>query len=103
MSLKDIIEQDLNIFFNTDEFATIHNIGGREFPIVMDNDRLSQLTKKDYDGLYIGDLLFYVSALELGTKPKPGNVILFDEKPYIIFDAKEDDGIYEIILKASES
>lgn len=99
---KDYLQQDLNTFINLDEFATVHNIGGRELSVVVDNDKLSQRTQRDYEGIYVGDLLFFINALEFGVRPKPETVILFDSKPYTVFDAQEDNGVYEIILKASE-
>ncbi|MCR4436165.1 MAG: hypothetical protein QHH06_10330 [Clostridiales bacterium] len=100
---KDYINSDLSSFFNPDEFAEIHTIEGRELLVVVDNDRLSQRTQKEYEGIYVGDLLFFVSAADYGTRPKPGEVVRFDQVPYEVFDVKEGGGVYEIILKASES
>ena len=99
---KDYLSQDLSTFFNSDEFAELHDINGRQFFVILDNDRLSQRTQREYEGIYVGDLLFYVSASDYGARPKPGEVIKFDQAPYEVFDVKEDGGIYEIVLKASE-
>ncbi|HWQ29878.1 MAG TPA: hypothetical protein VN549_02720 [Negativicutes bacterium] len=102
-NFKEIISADMAVFFNMGEFATVHNLGGRELPVIVDNDRLAQRTKKEYEGIYIGDLLFYVQSSIMGTRPKPGMFLEFDSIPYEVFDATEDSGVYEIILKASES
>ena len=99
---KESIQIDLSIFFSINEFAEIHNIGGRELSIVVDDERLAKRTQKDYQGIYVGDLLFFIRVLELGPRPKPESIILFDNKPYTVFDVQEDNGVYEIILKASE-
>lgn len=100
--LADYLASDRNVFINLDEFGTIHNIGGRELSVVVDNDRLTVRTQKDYQGIYVGDILFFVSASAFGKRPKPEMVLLFDDVPYTVFDAQEDNGVYEIILKASE-
>jgi len=102
-NLKDVFAADLGVFFNINELAEVHNVGGRELPVIVDNDKLAQRTQKDYEGIYIGDLLFYVSVSAMGEKPKPGKLLLFDSVPYEVFSATEDTGMYEIILKASES
>jgi hypothetical protein len=100
---KDQIAQDLATFFSANEFDETHTIEGRELSVVVDNDRLSQRTQREYEGIYVGDLLFYVSAADYGTRPRPGEMLRFDKKPYIVFDVKEDCGMYEVILKASDS
>lgn len=102
-SFKDYLASDLDIYFNPDEFGEMHDIDGRQLLVIFDNDRLSQRTQKEYEGIYVGDLLFFVSAADYGTRPKPGETVRFDGEPYEVFDAKEDNGVYEIILKGSAS
>ena len=102
-SFKDYLASDLDIIFNPDEFGELHDVDGRQLLVVLDNDRLSHRTQKEYEGIYVGDLLFFVSAANYGTRPKPGEIVRFDGEPYEVFDAKEDSGVYEIILKGSAS
>lgn len=103
MALKDQIQSDTDIFFNPDEFGELHDIDGRQLLIVVDNDRLSKRTQREYDEIYVGDLLYFVKATDYGSRPKPNSVQLFDKRPYEIFDIRENMGMYEIILKGSET
>lgn len=102
-AFRDQMALDQAVFFNLDEFAETHTIEGRGVSLVVDNDRLSQRTQKEYEGIYVGDLLFFVSAADYGTRPRPGETVRFDGEPYEVFDAREDNGVYEIILKGSAS
>jgi len=98
MSLKDQIQADLDIFFNTDEFGEVHKINGRELTIIVDNERLMERTKKEFDGVSIGELLYFVKASEYGEKPVIGEAQRFDKRQMYVVDVKESDGVYEIIL-----
>ncbi|WP_422447808.1 hypothetical protein [Thermoanaerobacterium sp. DL9XJH110] len=99
MSFKDIIQSDLNVFFNLDEFAETHTIDGRPLNVIVDNDRLQQRSKKEYDGISVGEILFYVKASDFGERPEQGTPMVFDGRQMYVFDCREDDGVYEIILQ----
>lgn len=99
MSLKDQLLSDLDaVFFNLDEFAEIHNIDNRQISIIVDNDKLQERSKKEYDGISTGEILYYVKASEFGKRPEPGTPQIFDGRQMYIFDSREDMGVYEIIL-----
>lgn len=96
---KDYLNSDLNgLFFNADEFAEVHTIGTRQLNIVVDNDRLMYRSKKEFDGITVGEILYFVNAAEYGQKPKEGESQFFDGRNMQVFDVREDDGMYEIIL-----
>jgi hypothetical protein len=97
--LKDQIALDLTVFINPDEFGERHEINGSFFNVVIDNDQLMQRSKKEFDGLSVGELLYYVSAAEYGTPPTIDEVQIFDRKVMQVFDVRVDTGIYEIILR----
>jgi len=96
--LKDQIAQDRAVFFNLNEFAEPHVIDGRTLNIVVDNDQLMRRSKKEYDGLSVGEILYFVSAADFGERPQPGAPQVFDGRQMYVFDAREDMGVYEIIL-----
>lgn len=104
---KDFFQEDLGIMLNLEEFAEECNIDGKVLSAVVDNDRLQERTKKEYEGIYVGDILYYVKVLdwkERGLKePKPDSIQQFNKKRYIVFDIREDVGMYEIILKYNGS
>lgn len=99
---KDIIAQDMNIFMNSNEFAEPHIINGRTFNIVIDNDHLQERSKKEYDGISVGELLYFVAVNEYGNPPAVDEYQAFDNRPMRVFDVREDMGMYEIILKRNE-
>ncbi|MFO7153943.1 MAG: hypothetical protein DIU64_003140 [Caldicoprobacter oshimai] len=89
--------KDLAIFFN--DFAEPHTINGKVINIIVDNDRLIQRSKKEYDGLSVGELLFYVKKTDFGERPEVDAPLIFDNRQMYVFDCREDEGIYEIILR----
>lgn len=97
-SFKDILKQDALIFFNCDEFAETHTIDGRSLVVVIDNDKLMERTQKDFYGMSIGEILYYVKADDFGDLPEQGTPQNFDDMNMYVFNAREDNGIYEIIL-----
>lgn len=98
MSFKDQIESDLVVFFNTEEFATPHVIDGRTLNVIVDNDRLKERSKKEYDGITVGEILYLVKISDYGECPERGAPQTFDGRQMWVFDYQKDDGIYEIIL-----
>ncbi|WP_147564685.1 hypothetical protein [Clostridium tyrobutyricum] len=100
---RDYFQRDLDIFTNSDEFAEEHVIDGRRIKIVVDNDELKERTKNEYDGIYVGDTLYFVKVSEYGRKPEIDAVQIFDGAFATIFDVKEISGMYEIILKFNRS
>lgn len=105
MSLfKDLLQQDIdNVFMNPDELGEPHMIGDKQFAVVVDYELLKQRTKKEYDGMYVGDILFFVSAKKYGTAPKIDSMLTFDGKTYMVFDARTQGGVHEIILQRNGS
>lgn len=103
MGFKEELEKDLDTFFNIQEFGEDHIVDRRKLSVVIDMDRLKERTKKEYEGIYVGDLLYFVNSKEYGKIPEIDDTQVFDGKLYKIFDAKNDMGVYEIILKIVRS
>jgi len=98
MNFKDQLKADLDIFFDPDVFGEVHKINGRDLTIVVDNERLMERKEKEFDGVSIGELLYFVKASDYGTSPKINEAQRFDNRQMYVADVKETDGIYEIIL-----
>lgn len=103
MGFKDTVTQDIAIWFNTSEFAEPHKIDDRTLNIIVDNDRLMRRSKKEYDGISVGEILYYVKKEDYGERPAEGTPQLFDGRLMYVFDCREDSGIYEIILRQNRS
>ena len=103
MNFKEQLNNDLDIFFNPEEFGEDHIIDGKVVNVIVDNETLKSRNKKEYDGIVQADLLYFAKEEDLLKEPRPDSVQLFDGVPYIIFDAKSDEGVYEIILQSNKN
>ncbi len=102
MNFKDMIQSDLDfVFFNSEEFAESHNINGKVVSCIVDNDRLIERSKKEFDGIYVGELLIFVRKEEIKGKLSQGMPLIYDNRQMNIFSVREDEGMYEIILNAN--
>lgn len=99
MNFKEMLQEDINIFLNADEFAEPHKIDNRTLDIVVDNDELMERSKKEYDGISVGEVLYFVNAYDFGEIPEENTPQVFDGRMMYVFSAREDNGIYEIILR----
>jgi hypothetical protein len=98
---KDFLANDLNTFFNLEEFSEIHNIDGNDITIVPDDDLLKERQIKSAGGTYVGDLLFYVRKSDWGPRPAIGSqVVKFDQERYRVTDYQENSGVCTITLEA---
>ena len=106
-SFKDQLEKDFDsTFFNMNEFAELHNIDGKEVPVVVDNDTLLALNlgkNADSDGIFEDAKLFFILKKYLDSEPVIGQIIDFDGESYPIGNILEDFCGYTIILRVNES
>lgn len=100
MNFKDLLKEDLaNTFFNVDEFAEIHTIDKVEKLIIVDNDKIKEVSKATNQGISLGEIFYSIPVSNYGSKkPHVGDSQLFDNKLMYITSVNEDVGLYEIIL-----
>ncbi len=104
MGFKEQVSNDRAVFLSVDEFGDLHQIqyrpghGPEPITAIVDEQRLTERASREYDGLYIGELLYFVSAAVFAIPIVKGQKQLFDGKPYTVADVREEDGMYEIIL-----
>ena len=103
---KEYVKNDIdNIFINNDEFSEKVMINGVEVSVMEDSDKLEYKIKKDYDGLIIGDILFYISETDYAMIPKVENppvthmAINYRGNPCTVMNVNKQMGMYEIILQ----
>lgn len=105
-SFKEQLEKDFETtFFNTDEFAEIHELQGNEVPVVVDNDIIIALSlgkHADTDGIFTDDKMIFVQKKYLEFEPVAGQHLSFDGEIYPIKTVNEDMGGYTIILSGNE-
>lgn len=101
--LKDVVSKDLSVFFNLDDFAEERVIDNKTIQVIIDNDRLKERTKKEYDDISVGEILYFCLTSDLEKPPKQGGFQLFGARQMEIFDCREDNGVSEIILIQNRS
>lgn len=106
MGIKDQIAADLEIFFNLDEFAEMHNINGRQLPAIVESAATrvrSNRKSENYDGIYGGEVVVYVRAADFPAVPSYGQTFRLDGKLYYVAECTNEGGVLEIVLGANES
>lgn len=104
MSFKDQLNSDRAVFLNEAEFGEKHQIqyrpghGAEPVTAIVDEQRLTDRAKKEYDGLYIGELLYYAAVDAFAIPIVTGQKQMFDGKAYTVADVRTANGMYEIIL-----
>lgn len=102
---KEYVSKDIDIFINLDEFSETVKINNVDVKVVEDYDKLEYRIKKNYDGLIIGDVLFYISELEYAKIPKVPKIpktdvaVTYNGAPCLIMNVNKQMGVYEIILQ----
>lgn len=103
---KEYVQHDIgNTFVNQTEFASTVNINGVSVDVVEDKDQLLYRIKKNYDGLVVGDILFYISMGEyskiphVSSIPTANEAVTYNGRPCVITEANAQEGMYEITLQ----
>ena len=106
MNFKEYVQHDIeNTFVNDSEFASSVNINGVSVNVIEDKDQLLYRIKKNYDGLVVGDVLFFISKDEyakiprVSATPSVREAVSYNGRPCTIIDVNFQDGMYEIILE----
>lgn len=99
MSAKDWFASDRDAILDIEVFGEEHSIDGRRTMIVVDRDALQERQKKEFDGIYVADMLYYVRTEDMTRRAKVDGAQTVDGVLYIIVDIRGDDGITEVLLK----
>lgn len=103
MDLNRIFLNDLHIFF--DEISEDVQINYIAVNVVLDHDKLQDRSKKEYDGISVGDILYFAKKEELlkklGGIPNSEDIQNFNGRTCTVFDVREDKGLIEVILNSN--
>ena len=104
MSFKDQIQQDLDaVLLDTDEFAELHRIEGKEIPVVVDNDQLVKLKQGQILGLVEADLLLMGKESDFPADMEPGRLLNVDGRELIVATSGTDMGLIEVALRQNRT
>lgn len=103
-AFKDMVARDLDItILNTDEFAELHMVEGKEIPVVMDDDRLTTLKKGQILGLVEADMLLMGKVSDFPDDMEPGRLLNVDGRELIVTKANKDMGLIEAALSQNRT
>ena len=105
-AFMESIEGDIDdVFFDTDFFAHIHLINGKDIPVIADESELMEALKKDYgrgdrgDGIFKDETRLFVRKSDIGeTRLKINSIMEVDGRDLFVHDTKEEEGVFKITL-----
>ena len=107
-SFKEQLEVDIdNVFFNMDEFGSVHDINGMELQVVIHEDVNAAHyggTTRNFDGLSSDSPIVAVRREDLGKKlPAYGQNFKLDGKLYKVQNVSDEMGVVHIQLMSYRS
>lgn len=106
---KELVYQDIHhAFLNPEEFGERHMVDGKEMTVIIDGNEVTERSRKQADsgrieGIYLRQVMLYVSRQEFGSLPASGRILKLDRTSYRVMDATDEGGIYSITLGAVRS
>lgn len=104
-TFKEWMHQDISqVFIDVEEHGDLATINGAQVPVVWDGDELNYRIRTDYQGLLVGDALFYISAESweqvpnVRHPPRADEAILIDGRHATITMVQENAGMYDITI-----
>lgn len=103
-TFKDMVAHDIDTtFLNTDEFAELHIVEGKEIPVVMDDDRLTTLKQGQILGLVEADTLLMGKVSDFPSEMEPGRLLNVDGRELIVTNTGRDMGLIEVALSQNRT
>lgn len=104
MSFKDQIKRDIDtVFLNLDEFAELHRIEGKQIPVVVDDNQLTELKKGQILGLVEADMLLMGRECDFPANLAPGRLLNVDGRELIVVNSGKDEGLVEVALSQNRT
>lgn len=105
-TFKDLIHEDLNVFFNFNEFGEMHELDGTPTLIVLDDEGSKELSgtiemENTMRGIFQETLTIYVKSADY-EKPDVGYRLNLDGKDYYVTSASKSSGLLRIDLVSYE-
>jgi len=101
-SFKDDMAGDLDdTFMDIEEFADLHEVNGREIPIMFDDERLEKIRKfrgDIRDDVFQGEVFFFALERDLGCSLQVNELITLDGKEKFVHSAELKEGLWSIVL-----
>lgn len=106
-AFKDMVAHDLDAtFLNTDEFAEIHMVEGKEIHVVADEDGTSKLAKlgdNRIHGVNKADMLLMGKVSDFPADMEPGRLLNVDGRELIVIEINKNMGLIEVELRQNRT
>lgn len=104
MTFKDVLAKDRSAFLNPSEFADAHELNGRKVTCLVDsNELLTRQQGRYLEGVSTSQILLYILAEDLPTKPSIGSVMTLDGKRYLVQEVSDEAGIWAVTLDVARA
>ncbi len=97
---KDILDADLDVFVNTEEFGEESSINGRFIIVVEDSDGVKEYKNNNADLLYEDLLMIYCRVQDLDSI-NIDNYVDYNGMFYTVLSKDKQGGMYQLVLKRS--
>lgn len=104
-TFKEWMERDISaVFVDVEEHGDMATINGVEVPVVWDGDTLNYRIRANYQGLVLGDALFYISAHDwekvprVSHPPRTDEAIQINGRNATLTVVQENAGLYDITI-----
>jgi hypothetical protein len=108
MALKDVIQNDLSVFFSLDEFAEYIDIDGQQVLAIIGSDEFNERPRHPEDlynitnGIYQSSITILVKSADF-EKPVVGQQISINGEDYYVVSVSEESGVIKINATANEA
>lgn len=97
---KDIMNNDLNVFINLEEFGEEVTINGTPIIVVEDEEGMKEYKKQNLELFYEDMILFYCLEIDF-DRINIDNHIEYNGLFYNVISKNKQDGLYQVVLKRS--
>lgn len=105
MTFKELMQRDLDTFFNANEFAEEHDLNGAKCLAILSNSTSKdQLLKPPvaFDNFDSNNITVYCKVSSLKEAPKKNNRFTLDGELYIVQSCSDGHGVLEIVLGVND-
>lgn len=104
-AFKDTVRKDVKTtFINFDEFASWHNLNGKDVLCIIDKDITSEMEarNRDIEGVFLNTLTIYVEDVDLKPRPVQGELLKVDRSFHLVKSVSDEDGVLAIVCVENE-
>lgn len=97
-AFQDMVRQDLDVFFNPDEFGEEHTIDGETVTCIVDDQTCRDRKGGAEFAVSQSTVFLFARSGDLPPRREPGEELRFDGVPYTIETWDEDMGVSSVSL-----